>query len=248
MFKPKTKKIQDIYKKKKSQPDFLNKKVFKGPTNIYIDWANVYNWQDKLKWHIDTKRLYDFLISFNQVKKIKIYQGFFEDNEESKDRIEDYKNCGYEVRTKPAKKIKINIDVNSIAIDSTVVLKRVVSKTLISKLSVEAVEQMNKILREINEKGDYILIQHKCNFDVEMASDIKTDFENKDNENIETFVIVSGDSDFVDTVESLISSGKRVVILGTGGRVSRELSYSKAYIYDIKQIKNFICWNRERDV
>ncbi len=246
MFKPKTKKIEDIYKKKKNQPDFLDKKVFKGPTNIYIDWANVLYWQDKLRWHIDVKRLYDFLKSFEQIQKITIYQGFFEDNTESKDNIKNFESFGYEVRTKPVKEITIDIDAKNISTDSTLILKRVLSRALISKLPVQAVEQINEIISEINKKGDYTLIQHKCNFDVEMASDIRVDSINE--KKIKTFVIVSGDSDFTDTVNSLISSGKKVVVLGTGGRVSRELSNSKAYIYDIKQIKNFICWNRERDI
>ncbi len=36
MFKPTTEKIKKIYKERKSQVDFLDKKVFKGKTNIYI--------------------------------------------------------------------------------------------------------------------------------------------------------------------------------------------------------------------
>jgi uncharacterized LabA/DUF88 family protein len=246
MFKPMTRKISDIFKKKGSQVKFLDKKIFSGKTIIYIDWANVYKWQEKLEWHIDTRRLFQFLTSFNQVSAVKLYEGYFEDNERSRESIQDFKDIGYEVRTKPVKEIHISIDARNIPLDDITVIKRVVSNALIRKLPVEAIEQINQIIRDINQGGDFHLIQHKCNFDVEMASDIRIDsLSGKD---INTFVIVSGDSDFIDTVESLISEKKNVVIFGTSGRISYELSNSNAFIYDVKQIKNYICWNREREV
>ncbi len=246
MFKPRTRKIGDILRKKSNQVKFLDKKIFLGRTIVYIDWANVYKWQEKLGWHIDTKRLFQFLTSFDQIEKVKLYEGYFEDNVESKENIQRFKDIGFEVRTKPVKEIRVAIDAKSIPLDDTTIIKRVVSNALIKKLPLEAVEQINQMIRNINQNGDFHLIQHKCNFDVEMASDIRVD--SLLDESINSFVIVSGDSDFIDTVESLISDKKNVVILGTSGRISYELSTSKAYIYDVKQIKNYICWNRERDV
>lgn len=246
MFKPKTQKIKDIYKEKKGQPDFLNKKIFKGKTNVYIDWANVIYWSDKLGWHIDEKRLYQFLRSYDQINDIKLYEGYFEDSEDSKKEIEGFEKIGYELRKKPVKEIRIPIDAKSIPLDDTTVIKRVVSKGLLQKLPVKAVQEINQMIRSINNGGDFHLIQHKCNFDVEMASDIRVDCIN--NEDLKTFVIVSGDSDFIDTVDSLIHNGRNVVVIGTSGRISHELNTSNAYIYDIKQIKNYICWNRERDL
>lgn len=246
MFKPKAEKIIELYKEKKSQPDFLNKKIFKGKTNIYIDWANVINWQDKLEWHVDTKRLYQFFSSFDQVNAIKLYEGHFEDNNDDKEKIKDFEKIGYTVRTKHVKEIRIPIDAKSIPLDDTTIIKRVISNALVRKLPVEAIEQINEIIRNINNGGDFNLIQHKCNFDVEMASDMRIDAFTE--EDIETFVIMSGDSDFIDTVESLINEGKNVVVIGTRGRISYELSTSKAYIYDIKQIRNYVCWKREREV
>ncbi|PIZ77002.1 MAG: hypothetical protein COY04_00770 [Parcubacteria group bacterium CG_4_10_14_0_2_um_filter_7_35_8] len=35
-----------------------------GNFNTYIDYANVRPWADKLGWHVDTKRLMQFLKSF----------------------------------------------------------------------------------------------------------------------------------------------------------------------------------------
>lgn len=243
MFKPKSPKIKALYKKKKSQPDFLNKKILIGKTYVYIDWANVFYWQNKLGWHIDIKKLYQFLSSFDQIGKIKLYQGYFDDNQKSKDSIDDYKNIGYEVRTKTVKEIHIDIDAKSFPIDDPSVIKRVVCPAFLKRLPVQDVEAINQMIRTINDNGEYYLIQHKCNFDVEMACDIRIDALNE--KDIETFVIVSGDSDFIDTVESLINDGKNVVVMSTNGRISSELSNSKAYKYDIKQVKNFLCWNKE---
>lgn len=246
MFKPKTQKIKDIYSKKKSQPNFLDKKVFKGKTNVYIDWANVIYWSDKLGWHIDEKRLYQFFTSFNQIAEIKMYEGYFEDSKDSKKLIKDFENIGYTVRTKPVKEIHIPIDAKSIPLDDTTVIKRIISKGLLQKLPIGAIEQINRIIRDINNSGDFYLIQHKCNFDVEMASDIRVD--HLSNSDIDTFVILSGDSDFIDAVDYLSDQGKNVVVISTRGRISYELNNSSAYIYDIRQLKNFVCWNREKDL
>jgi hypothetical protein len=50
----------------------------------------------------------------------------------------------------------------------------------------------------------------------------------------------------VDTVDALDNDNKKVVIFSTKGMVSHELSHSNAYVYDVKNIKNFVCWNKER--
>ncbi len=67
MFNPKTEKIKilGIY--------YLNRikeleNLLSGNTNIYIDYANVRPWADKLGWHVELKRLKQFLDSFDNVK------------------------------------------------------------------------------------------------------------------------------------------------------------------------------------
>jgi len=52
--------------------------IFLEKTNIYVDWANVFHRQSKLGWHIDTKRLYQFLHSFTTIDKIRWYSGTLE--------------------------------------------------------------------------------------------------------------------------------------------------------------------------
>src|SRR5207237_1349300 len=52
-------------------------------SNIYIDYANVRPWADKLKWQIDCHRLRQFFASFDTVKCLKIFYGTLEGNQES---------------------------------------------------------------------------------------------------------------------------------------------------------------------
>jgi uncharacterized LabA/DUF88 family protein len=60
-----------------------------------------------------------------------------------------------------------------------------------------------------------------------------------------SYILRSGDSDFTDIVQKLISQGKQVCIFSTTKRVSRELASSGAFIFDIQKIRDFICRNRE---
>ena len=64
----------------------------------------------------------------------------------------------------------------------------------------------------------------------------------------ETFVLWSGDSDFADPVEKLMSAGKKVILFATARKVSKELSALVAkglMVFDIQKIRDFICWKKE---
>jgi hypothetical protein len=52
MFKPKTEKIKTLSEKYPKVIEGLEG-IFVGNTNVYIDFANVLGWQDRLKWRID---------------------------------------------------------------------------------------------------------------------------------------------------------------------------------------------------
>ena len=34
----------------------------RGKTAIFIDWANVHGWEEKLKWEVDLAKLYRYLL------------------------------------------------------------------------------------------------------------------------------------------------------------------------------------------
>jgi hypothetical protein len=69
MFIPKTEKIRKIATDKQKVIERLEK-VFYQRTRVYIDYANVRPWSVKLGWHIDLKRLKQFLDSFDTIEAI----------------------------------------------------------------------------------------------------------------------------------------------------------------------------------
>jgi hypothetical protein len=74
MFKPKTdrvKKLADEYTDRITELQA----ILNAPTNVYIDYANVRPWSEKLGWHVDPKRLKQLLDSFDTIQSIKFYQG-----------------------------------------------------------------------------------------------------------------------------------------------------------------------------
>jgi uncharacterized LabA/DUF88 family protein len=68
------------------------------------------------------------------------------------------------------------------------------------------------------------------------------DYERND---IDTFILWSGDSDFASPVKQLLDDGKKVIIFSTTRRVSTELAATGARIFEIKKIKEFICWAKK---
>ncbi len=104
---------------------------------------------------------------------------------------------------------------------------------------------MNERFKDMNKKGEYYIEDRKCNFDVEIGVDMLLDCERN---NAQTFVLWSGDSDFAEPLDRLMSMGKKVVLFATVRKVSRELSALKEkglLIFDIQKIREFICWKRE---
>src|SRR5713226_3032559 len=84
-------------------------------THIYVDYGNVRPWADKLGWHVDIKRLYQLFDSFPCPKKLNFYYGTMTGDSESEKLIENARNQGYSVTTKPVKRIRISIDASSIS-------------------------------------------------------------------------------------------------------------------------------------
>ena len=164
---------------------------------------------------------------------------------ESESFINGIKGLDYDVHTKPVKIMRLSIDVSSIPIDSTAILKQFIRKPLLQKLNVETIEFLNKQLLKLNKEKLFYLEDRKCNFDVEIGRDMLLDYEKN---KIDNFILWSGDSDFADPIKQLLLDGKKVVLFSTARRVAAELSKLKEggmYIFDIQKIRNFICWRRE---
>lgn len=244
MFKPKTDRIEQLAKKYSYRISELEK-IFDKPTNIYIDFANVMGWQERLGWHISLKRLKQLLDSFDTIRDVKFYSGTLVGDIISEDFIKEVKSCKYNVITKPVKIMKFNIDTSSISPDSPEILKQFVTLPLLQKLNIETIRFLNLKLKELNQQGIMQLADLKCNFDVEIGRDMLIDYhENK----INNFVLWSGDSDFANPIKQLLGDGRKVVLFATVRRVSTELNELKGnglFVFDIQKIRDFICWSKE---
>ncbi|MDP1721795.1 MAG: NYN domain-containing protein [Candidatus Gottesmanbacteria bacterium] len=244
MFSPKTEKIKGIAKDRQEVICKLDS-VFNAKTRIYIDYANVRPWSNKLGWHIDTKRLKQFLDSFNTIEAINFYNGYIEGNQQSEKEIKEIENQKYIVRTKPVKIMRFSIDASSVSLDSTALLNHFIKRSLLRKYEVSTIEYLNERFKDMNRKGEYYIEDRKCNFDVEIGVDMLLDLHLG---KIGTFVLWSGDSDFTDPLQRILREGKRAILFATAGRISRELSdlrRSGLEIFDIGDLKEFICWLRE---
>src|SRR5437879_2866016 len=74
MFRAKTDRIEELSRKYPERIAELEL-LFDKCSNIYIDYANVRPWSEKLKWHIDCHRLRQFFASFSAIKCLKIFHG-----------------------------------------------------------------------------------------------------------------------------------------------------------------------------
>lgn len=122
------------------------------------------------------------------------------------------------------------------------ILENFIRRSLLEKFTLETIEYLNRKLKELNEKGVKFIEDKKCNFDVEIGRDMLLDYERN---NVENFILWSGDSDFAGPVKQLLDDGKKVVIFAIVRRVASELSETGAQIFEIKKIKEFICWSKE---
>jgi uncharacterized LabA/DUF88 family protein len=247
MFTPKTSKLEALVSDPALQKvvDKLSG-LFVGKTNVYIDYANVRPWSEKLGWHIAPNRLKQFLKSFDNVGLIKFYQGELVGDPRSQSEIKKLRECRFEVRTKPVKIMRHSIDTTSISKQSPDLLRKFIRGSLLRIFSIGTVEYLNKKFEEMNTAGVFYIEDRKCNFDVEIGTDMRVDHLK---DGIETFVLWSGDSDFADPIRTLLAEGKRVVLFATAGRVARELNdlvKEGLFIFDIFELREFICWVKEQ--
>ncbi len=243
MFTPKTKRIDELAKK---FPDRIAELegIFNQKTNVYIDYANIRPWANKLGWHIEPRRLKQFLDSFDTVHAVNFYNGTLTGDSDSEVFMAEIRRYGFNVHTKPVKKMKLSIDVSSIPSNSPDILKDFIRKPLLQKLKIETTEFLNGQLKDLNSQGVLFIEDLKCNFDVEIGRDMLLDDKNR----VTSFVLWSGDSDFADPVQQLLGDGKRVVLFATARRVSSELNaltHKGLFIFDIQKIRDFICWKKE---
>ena len=122
IFKPKTERIKLLAEKYphriRELEGMLNRR-----TNVYIDFANIRPWANKLGWHIDLKRLKQLLDSFDTIRTVRFYHGTLAGDAESEAFAHDVTRLGYDLKTKPVKIMRLSIDVSSIPSNSPDILK-----------------------------------------------------------------------------------------------------------------------------
>lgn len=241
MFNPKTERIKnlaEIFPKAISELE----NIFGESANIYIDWQNVIHWQEKLGWHFNIRRMKQFFDSFDVIQSVKIYTGTLDGDAKSEGQIKELNDLKYNVSTKSVKLIPISIDVSSISKNSPDILRNFISRNLLSKLDLETIEYLNGKLLDLNKRGIFKIEEQKCNFDVELGMDVQN---NIDSNGVENYILWSGDSDFADPIARIRENGKNVVIFSVSRKVTPELNQTKVLVFDVKKIKEFVCWPRE---
>jgi uncharacterized LabA/DUF88 family protein len=245
IFKAVDKDVEELAKDYASKIKILES-IFDKKTIIYIDYANVIGTYFKRKWNIDLNRAIKLFKSFTTVEKVRFYYGTIEGDADSEKRIQIAKDAGYEVHTKCVKKITMPFDVSSIPPDSAVFLKKFIKRPLLRALTKENIEDINRMLLELNKSGTTFLEDKKCNFDVEMSLHMLQDCEQSD---IKNFVIWSSDSDFEYPIRKLMENKKIVTIWGTKKTIAHELQLLTSEgvrIYTINGLRNLICRDDER--
>jgi len=75
-------------------------------TAVFIDYANVYGWRDKLANPVDPTKLFRYLKSYSKIKLINLYYGS-DTNPQSKEFLKKIVKIGYNLTTKAVKYIII---------------------------------------------------------------------------------------------------------------------------------------------
>ncbi|MBU4360546.1 NYN domain-containing protein [Patescibacteria group bacterium] len=245
MFNPKTKIIEKIYSELKWPIEELEN-IFIKQTNVYIDYANVRPWSNRIGWNIDLKRLKQFLDSFDNIQSVKFYDGILKGDKKSekagKEKIKIFKD---NFKTKPVKIMRHSIDFSSIRSDETSLLEQFIRKCLLLNYKIKTIEYLNEKFLEMNKNGKYYIEDRKCNFDVEIGRDMFLDYERN---TVDTFILWSGDSDFYDPIKQLLEDNKKMVLFATSGRIAKELNDLQKdglKIFDINKIREFICWKKQ---
>ncbi len=82
-------------------------KFAKGKVAVFIDAANIFYSQRTLGWRISYERLKTYFSSECEVVNIFVYTATDESRPEQKQFVDMLKRSGFEVRTKPVKKIRL---------------------------------------------------------------------------------------------------------------------------------------------
>lgn len=187
---------------------------------VYLDLTNMFHWQGKLGWKFRIEDLIEQLLSYKNIKEIKVYYGLnCRDQKNSEAFHSRIKKTGAIVKSKPMKFITKTIDEGLFFQRKTMNLFDDPTKGKIFEL-----------IKNLSE-SEIIIEEPKCNFDVEMAMDILDD-----SEKVSAIILFSGDSDMVSPLERLKVKGKKVGVCGVRNQVAKELHAVKDKYLDFGKL------------
>ncbi len=222
-----------------------------GNAIVLIDWSNIRNQQNKLGWNIDLEKLYQWLISHEEINKIQFFYGY-ENNEKSKKFLKKVQSFGYEVITKEVKYLNIflensNFKEKAKKIDSLIEdLNWPIASAMVEDENGNEIDD-ERIINEDQkielEEALFNIIKEpieipKCDFDVEITTEIMKHFDD-----FQTIILLSGDGDFAYPIEECLKNDKQVVIIsgfkkGKWSSIGKEI-WNLKWNLDLKSTRKF---------
>lgn len=174
----------------------------------YLDLANMFHWQDVLRWGFSVDNLIDQLKKIPSIKEIRIYYGTdIKNRQKSENFFKRIQSKETVVITKDVKYIKKEVDDYFFVKRKTLPLFNQKSQNKLTELS-----------KSVKEQGLLFIEEPKCNFDVEISLDM-LDAADKTS----GYFLFSGDSDFKETLSRLKIKHKNIYVFGVRGQVGHEL-------------------------
>ena len=188
--------------------DWINKET---AIFAYLDLTNMFHWQDVLGWKFRMEDIIGQLFTLSNIKEVKVYYGLNERDKQNSEAFHNrIKKTGAILKTKPMKFIPKTIEEGMFFQRKTFTL-----------FDGGVKKKIKELIDELQKSG-IIIVEPKCNFDVEVAMDMLDDIEK-----LTAVMLFSGDSDLLEPLERLKIKGKKIGVVGVRGRVASEL-------YDIK--------------
>ena len=97
-----------------------------------------------------------------------------------------------------------------------------------------------KMIPQYDDEGKFLGKVPKCNFDVEMTMHMMMKVEKYD-----TIMLFSGDSDFGGLLQYLKTKGKKVVVVSTRSRMSRELEAVADVVVPAETLSSFLKYEQK---
>lgn len=202
---------QDILNKFMVREDYLEWIGIEAAIFVYLDLTNMFHWQDTLGWKFRIEDVVGQLLTFPNIKEVKVYYGLNERDRKNSEAFHNrIKKAGAILKTKPMKFLLKDIDEGMFFQRKTLTLFDVAVKG-----------KINELIDELHKTG-VAIEEPKCNFDVEMAMDMLDD-----SDKLTAVMLFSGDSDLLGPLERLKVKGKKVSVVGVRGKVASELHQIK---------------------